>query len=166
MLSAECLPFCSSLSALTHLPLVLHICVSESGQHWFRWWLVTYSAPSHYLNQWWVIRTKLQWNLNQNHSRTCIWKYRLQNGGHFVQGEMSYHVPHVEINSNRNRQQRSKRNVFHDFNTFYFCPIRYWPLPLCRQLIPREPARNFSDMIVLRCLSCNVLWEIRSVLYW
>ena len=24
------------LFALTHLPLVLHICVSESGQHWFR----------------------------------------------------------------------------------------------------------------------------------
>ena len=23
------------------------------------------------------------------HSRKCIWKYRLRNGGHFVQGEMS-----------------------------------------------------------------------------
>ena len=48
-----------------------HICVSESGQHWFRQWLVAYSAPSHYLNQCWVIvnwthRNKLQWNLNQN----------------------------------------------------------------------------------------------------
>ena len=40
---------------LTHLPLVWHICVSESGQHWFRKWLVAYSAPSHYLNQCWVI---------------------------------------------------------------------------------------------------------------
>ena len=25
--------------------LVPHICVSESGQHWFRYWLVAYSAP-------------------------------------------------------------------------------------------------------------------------
>ena len=52
-------------------PLVPHICISESGQHWFRWWLVAYWAPNHYLNQWWVIvnwtlRNKLQWNFNQN----------------------------------------------------------------------------------------------------
>ena len=51
--------------------LVLHIYVSESGHHWLRKWLVAYSAPSHYLNQWWVIvnwtlRNKLQWNFNQN----------------------------------------------------------------------------------------------------
>ena len=56
---------------LTHLPLVPHICVSKSGQHWFRSWLVAYSAPNHYLNQCWVIvnwtlMNKLQWNLNQN----------------------------------------------------------------------------------------------------
>ena len=56
---------------LTHLPLVPHICVSESGQHWFRWWLVAYSAPSQYLNQCWIvvnctIRNKFQWNFNQN----------------------------------------------------------------------------------------------------
>ena len=35
---------------LPHLPLVPHICVSDLGQHWFRWWLVAYSPPSHYLN--------------------------------------------------------------------------------------------------------------------
>ena len=56
---------------LTHLLLVPHICVSESGQHWLRWWVVAYSAPSHYLNQCWVIvnwtlSRKLQWNLNKN----------------------------------------------------------------------------------------------------
>ena len=56
---------------LTHLPLVPHICVIELGQHWFRWWLVAYSVPSHYLNQCWVIvnwtlRNKLQWNFNSN----------------------------------------------------------------------------------------------------
>ena len=36
---------------LTHLPLGPHICVTESGQHWFRSWLIAYSTPSHYLNQ-------------------------------------------------------------------------------------------------------------------
>ena len=75
----------------THLTLVLHICVSQSGQ------LVAYAASSYHLNQCWVIinwtRTnKLQWNFNQNitfHSRKCIGKHRQRNGGHFVQGEMS-----------------------------------------------------------------------------
>ena len=56
---------------LTHLPLVLHIYISESGQHWYRQWFVAYLSPSHYLNQCWVIanwtlRNKLQWNFNQN----------------------------------------------------------------------------------------------------
>ena len=48
-----------------------HICISELGQHWFRYWLVACSVPSHYLNQnWlivnWTLRNKLQWNSNQN----------------------------------------------------------------------------------------------------
>ena len=42
-----------------------------TNHHWFRWWLVTWPAPNHYLNQcWnivnWTIRNKLQWNLNRN----------------------------------------------------------------------------------------------------
>ena len=44
--------------------------------------------PSHYLKQCWVNqspRNKLQWNFNHNfenfHSRKCVWKYRLWNGG-------------------------------------------------------------------------------------
>ena len=35
---------------LTHVSLVLYICVRESGQHWFRLWLVSYLAPSLYWN--------------------------------------------------------------------------------------------------------------------
>ena len=59
------------LNELTHLPLVPRICVRESGEHRFRKWLVTYSAPSHYLKQCllivnWTLRNKLQWNFNQN----------------------------------------------------------------------------------------------------
>ena len=46
---------------LTHLSLVPHVL----GHHWFRQWLVAYSAPSHYLNQCWntvnlTLRNKLQ----------------------------------------------------------------------------------------------------------
>ena len=52
-------------SHLTYLSLVPLICVSESAQHWFRWWLVAYSVPSHYLNQWWVI---VNWTLRNRTS--------------------------------------------------------------------------------------------------
>ena len=36
-----------------------------NNYHWFRYWLVTWSAPSHYLNQWWnivdwALRNKIQ----------------------------------------------------------------------------------------------------------
>ena len=41
--------------SLTHLPLVPHVCINESGQHCLRYWLVAYSASSHYLNQYWVL---------------------------------------------------------------------------------------------------------------
>ena len=58
-------------SILSHLSLVPHICVIESGQHWSWWWHVAFSVPSHYLNQClvivhWTLRNKLQWNFNQN----------------------------------------------------------------------------------------------------
>ena len=61
----------TSPATLTHLPLVQHLCVSEMGQHLFRQWLVGCSAPSHYLNQRWVIvnwnlMINRQWNSNQN----------------------------------------------------------------------------------------------------
>ena len=51
--------------------LVPHTCVSESGQLWFRQWLIVYSSPSYYLNQYSVFvngthRNKLKWNHNKN----------------------------------------------------------------------------------------------------
>ena len=62
---------CTNSDSITHLPLVLHICVSELSQHWFRLWLVAFSSPSNYINQCWFIvnctlKNKLQWNFNQN----------------------------------------------------------------------------------------------------
>ena len=55
---------------LTHLLLISHICASEWGQHWFRYWLADYSAPSHNLNQcWniinWIFLNRIPWNLNR-----------------------------------------------------------------------------------------------------
>ena len=51
---------------LTHWGRVTHICVVDLGHHWFRYWLVACSAPSHYLNLcwnivYWTFRHKLQW---------------------------------------------------------------------------------------------------------
>ena len=82
---------CGISSALTHLPLEPHICVNELGPHWFRYWFVTYLAPSHYLNQCWLIvnwtlGNKLQWRIQENAIENVV----CQNGGHFVQGEMSW----------------------------------------------------------------------------
>ena len=48
--SAKRRPFCLGLNVLTHLTLVLHIWISKLDQ-----WLVTFSVPSHYLNQCCVI---------------------------------------------------------------------------------------------------------------
>ena len=62
---------CRELYHLTQRSLLTHIYVNESGQHWFRQWLVACTAPSHYPNQSWFIVNwffidKLQWNFNQN----------------------------------------------------------------------------------------------------
>ena len=50
---------------------VTHICVMKLSQHCCRWLLVTCSAPSHYLNQWWNMcnlspRNIVPWNLIWN----------------------------------------------------------------------------------------------------
>ena len=60
-----------SLMNVNWLHLVPHICIVELGHHWFRFWLVTCLAPSHHLNQWWLLishtpRNRLQWKKYQN----------------------------------------------------------------------------------------------------
>ena len=49
---------CPENFGLTLLPVVPHICLSESGEHWFR-----YSTPNHYRNQCWVI---VNWKMCQS----------------------------------------------------------------------------------------------------
>ena len=50
---------------------VTSICINKLNHHWFRWWLGAEQAPSHYLNQCWLIvnwplRNTFQSNINQN----------------------------------------------------------------------------------------------------
>ena len=50
---------------------MVHICLSESGRPWFRYWRFAYSVPSHYQNHCcvivsWALRNKLQRNFDQN----------------------------------------------------------------------------------------------------
>ena len=62
---------------------VMHICVIKISHHWFRYWLVACLAPSHYLNQCWLIvnwalRNKVQWNFNR-YSNIFIQKHAYEN---------------------------------------------------------------------------------------
>ena len=81
--------------SLTHLCSVTHICISELGQYW----LVASSALNHYLKQCCFIvnctpGNKFQWNLNQNSvifiQENAFEIVVCQNGGHFVQGQISW----------------------------------------------------------------------------
>ena len=65
-----------------HILLLLmpHIYGSERVHYWFSWWLVAYSAPSHYLNQCWIIvnwtpENKFRVNLNGILSYFYLRKY-------------------------------------------------------------------------------------------
>ena len=43
-----------------------HVYVSKLRHHWFRYWLVTWPAPSHYLNQCWnIVDSKLRKNFSE-----------------------------------------------------------------------------------------------------
>ena len=74
---------------LTHLPLVPQICVAESGKHLFRLWLVAYSAPSHYLHQWWII---VNWTLRKIFFMKMHLIISSDKWGPFCHGEMCYSV--------------------------------------------------------------------------
>ena len=72
---------------LTYLPLLPHICISESGQHWFIWWLGAYSASGLLsIGPLGTNFSKILIKIKKDHQRNCIWKCRLWNGNHFVQG--------------------------------------------------------------------------------
>ena len=101
------------------------MCVNESGQHEFRKWLVAYSAPSHYLNQCWVIvnwtlRDKLPRNFKQN---TQIFFQFTITQHWFRKWLVAYSVPSHYLNhcffnwTIRNKRQwnfNKKKRFFHE----------------------------------------------------
>ena len=57
------------MCSLTPLGRVMYICRQYIYHHWFRQWLVAWSALSPYLNQYWnivnlTLRNKIHWNIN------------------------------------------------------------------------------------------------------
>ena len=65
---------------LTHCSLMIPYRAVERCHAWSSLWLAAFSAPSHYVNQWWLVaistlQNKLKKNVNQNcHLRKCIGK--------------------------------------------------------------------------------------------
>ena len=98
----------------------------------------------------------LQWNFNQNtklfiHEK-CIWKYRLRNGSHFVQGEMS-----------------NSKAMSLSFDTLWDLvkTASYWindevlePISSTRinTLRPRQNGRHFADDIFKRIFFNENIW--------
>ena len=92
MSSGKWRPFSLGLNVLSHRGRVPCICAIELGHPWFRIGLAACLAPSHYLDQFWIIvnwthGNKLKWNSNQ---RTTIFKPQkwvrkcLPNDGYFI----------------------------------------------------------------------------------
>ena len=95
---------CGEMVLITHRGWMSHVIVRKLSHHWFRWWLVAYSAPNHYMNQCFHIvdpRNKFQlWTPGTNFSeflikmqqfstfRKSIWSCSLQNGGHSISASM------------------------------------------------------------------------------
>ena len=85
-------------NTISRFPTCLHLknqidtCISTST-----WFQDANSAPSHYLNQCWVLSigplrrnfSEILIKIQNFHSPKCIWKYLLRNGVIFIQGEMS-----------------------------------------------------------------------------
>ena len=75
--------------------IIYYICINKMDHHLLRNWLVTFSAPTHYLylcslNFSWTLRYTFQLTYNHKvklktfHSSKCIWISLLQNGCHVV----------------------------------------------------------------------------------
>ena len=79
------------VSLLTHIcvtrPSDTYMCASKLGHYCFRWWLAACSAPSHHLNQIWIIIStrgnRFQWYVDRMIQK-WVWKCRLKDGGYIV----------------------------------------------------------------------------------
>ena len=81
----------SSIQPLTHCGLGMAYGGGEQGHHWLRWWLGACLAPSHYLNQCWLIVIHIGTNFNEiwieipNFPLKKMYSKLSVNGRHFVQ---------------------------------------------------------------------------------
>ena len=122
-----------------------HICVSELLQHWFKQWLVAWSAPSRYINQCWLVvnwtiwgqfSVKFESKYKSCHSRNFIWKCRLCNGGDKLNGicenvEISYVKIIVSCHTKTFKMKIEKVILFHSFCfRCWRCPFVSAELPL------------------------------------
>ena len=81
------------LDSLTHWGWVMHKCASkltiigsDNGLAPVRRRAIIWTNAGKIVN--WNFGNKLHWKLIQCHSRKCIWKRCLENGGHFVSASM------------------------------------------------------------------------------
>ena len=121
--------------------------VSESGQHWFKLWLVAHSAPSHYLNQCWVIvdwtrRNKFQWNFSQN-----IILFIHKNASETNVCEMAAILSRGRwVNTLRPRQ--NGRHFADDIFKCIFQNENVWiPIKISLKFVPKGPINNILALV-------------------
>ena len=120
-------------------PLVSPICISELGQHWIKYWLVTCSAPSHYLNQW-TPAIKFDWNLNLNSIifiQENVFGNVCQNGGHFVHGDELANkdfLTYLLIASHKAASQSRARLWTGTLLLKFFFEVFLWPIKISKSI--------------------------------
>ena len=85
---------CDHHSQSTQWGLVTHMC-HLTGASLVQVWLIICSMPSQYLNQCWIIISKLQWYLNQIYISfhvSCFKKMHLKKFSHFTQASMCQYM--------------------------------------------------------------------------
>ena len=140
-----------------------HWCTSKLCYHWIIQWLVACSAPSHYLNQCWIIVQKtlgnktLQWNFNRNSNifieenafKTLLWRH---NG----RDDVSNHQPH-DCLLNRSFRRRSKKTSKLRVTGFVSpvnSPLKW---PVTRKMFPFDDVfMNGSEMAAILSRPQNV----------
>ena len=114
----------------------MHPCVTNLGDHWFRLWLVTWPAISHYLNQCWKF---FNWTLG-----ICIWN---------VVREMSAILSRPQCVKIEHQWTITKHAYCNSIITTY-CTLKYiWPRPWVSDWL------NDTHRLVARLLVDEDAWE-------
>ena len=128
-----------------------HIYVSNLCNHWFKWWLATFSLPRHYLKQYWnivnwTLKNKLQWNFNLNLNISI--KKALE----IVVCEMAATLPRIQCVNNAITMIQ-----FMDYN--YFCAFKRKCVPYYDLCI-----FYFAHTGISSCLTINPFHHVNSPL--